>query len=85
MDNRRILTLLRTSDLEVALRAAPNELPIQAEWEELKKLKDMPEGERKVWLENNGSIDLASTFELTWDQLQELATKMRAECDTDDA
>lgn len=80
-----ILTPLHTPDLKAALSAAPNELPIQAEWEELKKLKAMPEDERKTWLEENRGIDLATTFDLTFARLQELANKVRAECDTEDA
>lgn len=81
----KILTHPHTTDLKAALSAAPNELPIQAEWEELKILKGMPEDERKVWLEENRSADLATTFDLTWDRLQELTSRVRAECDTDDA
>lgn len=80
-----ILTSLHTLDLKAALSAAPNELPIQAEWEELKNLKAMPEDERKIWLEENRGVDLATTFDLTFARLQELANKVRAECDAEDA
>lgn len=73
-------TMLDTHSLAFRQTAA-----LLSEWEELKNLKAMPEDERKIWLEENRGVDLATTFDLTFARLQELANKVRAERDAEDA
>lgn len=73
-----------TSDLKTALSSYPNDPSIKAEWEELKNLVEMPDDQRRAWLDANRGVDLSKTLNLTWSELQEWGSKIRAECDSDD-